>query len=73
LTNDRIERAVGIEVVLSAHETADLDAGIGAGDVIVTRTVQATNLHVLDRFGLNGKIGSLCPSHRNETRRGAQE
>ncbi len=35
-----------------AHEATDLDAGIGARDVIETRTVQATNLHVLDRLGL---------------------
>src|SRR4029077_6819148 len=51
----------------------DLDTGIGAGDVIEPRTIQATNLHVLDRLGLFGKIGSLRPSHRNETRCGAQE
>ena len=29
--------------------------------------------HVFDRFGLNGKIGSLCPCDRNETRRGTEE
>src|SRR6185369_5986644 len=28
---------------------------------------------VFDRFGLNGKIGSLCPRYRNETRRGTEE
>ena len=47
------KRTVGhVAVVAVAHlhtdPTANLDAGIGARDVIETRTVQATNLHVLD-------------------------
>src|SRR6185437_3875222 len=61
------------EVHFGADEPADLDARIRAGDVIEPCTIQATNLHVLDRLGLYGKIGSLRPSHRNDTRCGAQE
>ena len=59
--------------LLGADPAADLDAHIGAGDVIEPHTVQAANLHVLDRLGLNGKIGCLRPSYRNETRCGAKE
>ena len=49
-----------------AHITADLDAGIGSGDIEEPGAIDAANLHVFDRFGLNGKIGSLCSSDRNE-------
>src|SRR5664279_4485683 len=56
-----------------ANPAADLQAHVSARDVIEPRTVQATDLHVLDRLGLDGKIGSLRPSHRNETRCAAQE
>jgi len=45
-----------------------IQAGIRARDIIEPRAVEAADLHVLDRFGLNGKIGGLRPSDRNETR-----
>jgi len=63
----------GLETVFGADPSADLDAGIGSGNVEEPGAVDATNLHVFDRFGLNGKIGSLCPCDRNETRRGTEE
>src|SRR3954449_6395015 len=62
-----------LEPILSADPATNLDARIGSGNVEEPGAVDATNLHVFDRFGLNGKIGSLCPSHRNETRRGTEE
>ena len=54
--------------VFGTDPAANLDAHVGAGDVIESHTVQAANLHVLDRFGLNGKIGCLRPCYCNEPR-----
>ena len=59
--------------VFGTDPAANLDAHVGARDVIESHTVQAANLHVLDRFGLNGKIGCLRPSYRNEPRCRAKE
>jgi len=75
VTDQRAVRHVAgvVITVLHADPAADLDAGIGARDVIEPRTIQTTNLHVLDRLGLDGKIGSLRPSNRNETRCTAEE
>ena len=67
------EVAVLAVAIFGADPAADLDAHVGAGDVIEPDAVQATNLHVLDRFGLNGKIGCLRPSYRNEPRCRAKE
>src|SRR5262249_24789787 len=36
-------------------------------------SIQTADPHVFDRLGLYGKIGGLRPSHRDETRRRAQE
>ena len=58
---------------LKAHPTADFEAHVCAGDVIEPHAVQATNLHVLDRRGLDGKIGCLRPSYCNEPRCRAEE
>src|SRR4029079_14990359 len=58
---------------LGAHIAAEMHADVGAGDVVVPRTVQAAYLHVLDRVGPDGHVCCLCPPHRNEARRGAQE
>src|SRR6202035_3107369 len=35
--------------------------------------VEATNLHVFDRVGLDGKISCLTCSHRNQTGRGPEQ
>src|SRR5262249_50108931 len=56
-----------------ADVAAQMHADVGAGDVVVPSAVQAANLHVLDRFGLDGKIGCLSSPHRNESCRGAEE
>src|SRR6185436_4055854 len=34
---------------------------------------QTAHLHVFDRLGLYGKIGSLCSWNRNDSRRGNEE
>src|SRR5262249_56819536 len=54
-------------------QPADLEAGIGARNVEDPFAVQTADLHVFDRFGLDGKIGCLCPSNRDQTRRAAEE
>ena len=66
-------RAVHAVGRFDAYPTANLDAHIGAGNVIEPHTVQAAYLHVLDRLGLDGKIGCLRPSYRNESRCRAEE
>ena len=73
-----VERTPGHVAVIAiggfgADPAAHLQAHIGAGDVIEPDAIQATNLHVLDRFGLNGKIGRLRPSYSNESRRRTKE
>ena len=55
-------RAASLESVLGADPSANLDAGIGSGNVEEPGAVHATDLHVFDRFGLNGKIGSMRPA-----------
>ncbi len=61
-----------VERRIDTQRTTDANAGISAGDVIETRAVEGADLHVLDRFGLDGKIGCLCAGQRDETRRGAE-
>src|SRR5262249_19864637 len=58
---------------LGAHIATDLDAHIGARHIVETRPVEAANLHVFDRFGLDGKISCLPSANRNQTSRGAEE
>src|SRR5205814_6001607 len=72
----RTAGAVQVRVVVAAVErqvdaqiTTKLNAGVRAGDVVETSTVQGADPHVLDRFGLDGKIGSLSSTHGDETRR----
>src|SRR5205809_6546664 len=50
-----------------AQVAAELDAGVGAGDVVETRTIQGANLHILDRFGLDRKRSE---EHTSELRHG---
>jgi hypothetical protein len=65
--------AAGVERGVDAQIAAELDAGVGARDVEESRTIQGADPHVLDRFGLDGKISRLCPSHGDETRRRAED
>ncbi len=58
-----------VESSFNAQITTQLDAGVGAGDVVETRTIQGADPHVLDRFGLDGKVRSLCPTHGDQSRR----
>jgi len=67
------EVAVLAPAIFGTDPAADLDAHIGAGDVVKPDPIQAANLHVLDRLGLYGKISCLRPSYGNETRCRAKE
>ena len=53
---------------------ADLEAGVGAGDVEEARTINATNPDIVDRSRLPcGKISGLDPSNGDETSSRSQE
>ena len=58
-----------VECGVNAQITAQLDASVGARDVEETGTIQGADPHVLDRFGLDGKISCLSPTHGEQTRR----
>ncbi|MBA7655268.1 hypothetical protein ES703_63172 [subsurface metagenome] len=62
-----VDRAV--ERRVDAQITTQLDAGVSARNVEESGTIQGADLHVFDRFGLHGKISSLCPTHGEKTRR----
>jgi hypothetical protein len=47
-----LEDRIRIDAQIGAHIAAELDAGVGAGDVIEARAIQGADLHVFDRFGL---------------------
>ena len=66
------ERAVvdaAVDRQVGAQITTQLDAGVGARNVEETGTIQGADPHVLDRFGLDGKISCLSPTHGDQTRR----
>src|SRR5205823_4629967 len=58
-----------VERGVDAQITTQLDAGVGARDIEETRAIQGADPDVLDRFGLDGKIGSLRSTQGDETRR----
>lgn len=51
------EVADAAPAILEAGPAADLQADVGARNVVEPCAVERANLHVLDRFGLDGKIG----------------
>src|SRR3954454_4210118 len=57
------------ELRFDAQITTQLDAGVGAWNVEKSGTIQGADPHVLDRFGLDGKISCLSPAHGDTTRR----
>src|SRR6185369_15422082 len=65
-----VTRVVGVRVDhhVNADETTQLEAGVGARNVEETGTIQGADPHVLDRFGLDGKISCLSPTHGDQTR-----
>src|SRR4029450_9171545 len=63
----RAARSVVIEI-LAAHISADLEADVGAWDVVEALAVKRADLHVLHRRCLDRHVGGLRPSDRNKSR-----
>ena len=58
-----------VEGDIGAQITTQLDAGVGARNKEETGTIQRTDPHILDSFGLDRKISRVCPTHGEKTRR----
>jgi hypothetical protein len=67
------EIAVGAIGIFGADPPADLDAHVGAWNVIKSHTVQAADFDVVDRFCLKRQIGPLRACNRNQPRRRAKQ
>src|SRR5262249_24595680 len=63
----RAARTVVIEI-FTTNISADLEADIGARDVVEAVAVKAADLHVLHRRCLDRQVGGLRPSDRNQSR-----
>src|SRR5947208_8648716 len=53
--------APDVPAVVSPDVAANFEADVTAWNVVEPCAVEGTDLHVFDRFGLDGKIGSLRP------------
>src|SRR5437764_2942790 len=62
-----------MDVPLRPQEPADLEAGIGARNVIEACAIKAADFHVFYWLGLDRKISCLPSRNRNQTGRGAEE
>src|SRR5262249_22157708 len=62
-----------MNVPFRSQEAADLDASIGAGNVVKACAVKATDFHVFNWLRLDRKISCLPSRNRNQTGRGAEE
>src|SRR5204863_722857 len=58
---------------LDTQIPAELQAGVGARNVVEAVAIQAADLYELHRLCLYRHIRSLRPSHRNEPRGGTEE
>src|SRR6516225_451218 len=65
--------AGGVILKFGFHQAADLDAGVGAGDIPETRPIQATDLHVFDRLGFDRQVSRLGTGHRKHAGRRPQK
>ena len=72
----RILRRTGtgdVVAVVGPDIAREPDTGVGTGDVVEPVSIERADLHVLDRLGLDGKIGGLRPGNRDHTGRGTEE
>src|SRR5262245_32949696 len=69
----RLSATCGIPTILGLHIAADLETDVSARNVVEALAVEGADLHVLDRLGLDGKIGSLRPRHCDKSCRRAEE
>jgi hypothetical protein len=58
---------------VGAHVAAELDAGVGAGNVEEACAIERADLHIFDRLGLDRKVGGLCAADHGEAGRGCQD
>ena len=65
---DRSSAGAGIVFNLDTQIPAQLDAGVGAGNVVEAVSVQAADFDILDARGRPRHVGGLRPSGRNESR-----
>jgi hypothetical protein len=56
-----------------AHIAAELDAGVGAGNVEEARAIEGADLHVFDRLGLDRKVGRLRGDRDRKNGRRAED
>jgi hypothetical protein len=49
-----------VEGGVGAQVAADLDAGVGAGDVEEARAIKRADPDIFYRFGLDRKVGRFC-------------
>src|SRR3989442_6430419 len=63
----------GVQAEVGGSKTADLETDVRTRNVVEALAVEGTDLHVFDRFGLDGKIGSLRPRNCDKSCRRAEE
>ena len=74
--SSRVVRGTGagdVVAVVGPDIAREPDTGVGTGDVVEPVSIERADLHVLDRLGLDGKIGGLRPGNRDHTGRGTEE
>src|SRR5206468_12205436 len=69
----RLPAAGDVPAVVGLDIAADLQTDVSTRNVVETLAVKRADLHVLDRLGLDGKIGSLRPRNCDKSSRGAEE
>src|SRR5262249_30001593 len=62
-----------VPAVVGPDVTTNLQADVSAWNVVEALAVEGADLHVFDRFGLDGKIGSLRPRNCDKSCRRAEE
>ncbi len=65
--------AAHVVLGLNTQIPAQLQAGVGAGNVVEPIPVQAADLHIIYRRCLHRHVGGLRPSDRDETRGGTEQ
>src|SRR5262245_31819451 len=69
----RLPAASNVPTIVGPDVATDLQTDVSAGDVVEALAIEGADLHVFDRFGLDGKIGSLRPRNCDKSCRRAEE
>ena len=62
----RLAVGAAVEGDVGAQIAAELDAGVGARDVEEAGAVKRADPHILDRLGLDRKVGRLCAAQGHQ-------